>query len=144
MTAFADSSALVKLYVDEDGHTAMRRQRDLVIAEPAGVEVPSAFWRKHRIGELDAQDAQVLSAEFRADLFGTTTDDPRFVVVATTGVVLREAADLVARHPLRAYDAVQLSCAISVRRVEPDCGTLFTYDAGLGRAAAYEGFTVRP
>ncbi len=144
MTAFADSSALVKLYVDEAGHTLMRRQRDLVIAELAGVEVPSALWRKHRMGEIDVQDARLLDAEFRADLFGTVTEDPRFVVVATTGAVLHEAADLVARHPLRAYDAVQLSCAINARRVEPDCRTLFCYDKVLGRAAAYEGFTVRP
>lgn len=144
MTAFADSSALVKLYVDETGHAKVRRLHELVVAEIAGVEVPAAFWRKHRLGELGAQDAQVLTADFAADLYGTPTEDPRFVVVSTSGTVLRDAAGLVARHPLRACDAVQLSCALNVRSVEPSCTTLVTFDVGLGKAAAAEGFTVVP
>lgn len=144
MTAFADSSALVKLYVDEAGHRGVRRLRDLVVAEIAAVEVPAAFWRKHRMDELSAQDAQVLAAEFAADLYGTTTVGPRFAAVAVTGSVLRDAADLVARHPLRGYDAVQLSCALNARRVEPSCTRFATFDAGLAAAAAAEGLTVLP
>lgn len=142
MTAFADSSAIVKLYVDEPGHASVRRRRDLVVSELAGVEVPAAFWRKHRAGELAASDAQILTAAFQADLFGTATEDPRFVVMTARGAVLREAAALVARHPLRAYDAVQLSCALHVRRAEPACSTMLTFDAGLARAAAAEGLTL--
>lgn len=144
MTAFADSSALVKLYVDEPGRAAVRRRRNLVVAEIAGVEVPAAFWRKHRIGDIAAADAQVLTAAFHADLFGTPHEEPRFVTVSSAGSVLRQAADLVARHPLRGYGAVQLASAIAVRRVDSSCSTLLTFDAGLGRAASAEGFEVMP
>jgi predicted nucleic acid-binding protein len=144
VTAFADSSALVKLYVDEADHAKVRRQCDLVVAEIVGVEVPAAFWRKHRTGELDASDARILTAAFHADLFGTATEDPRFVVVSASARVLRDAADLVARHPLRAYEAVQLSCALHVQRAEPSCSTMLTFDAGLARAAAAEGLAVVP
>ena len=50
---FADSSALVKLYADEPGHEQVRQPMHLVVAQLARVEVPSAIWRKQRLGELD-------------------------------------------------------------------------------------------
>ena len=40
----------------------------------------------------------------------------RFVVIALSGEVLEEAADLTQRHPLKAYDAVQLAVALRQNR----------------------------
>ena len=65
MTVFADSSALVKLYVPEAGHIAVRSITDpIVIADLARVEVPAAFWGKVRTGELALDDADVLISAF--------------------------------------------------------------------------------
>ncbi|MGH3855031.1 MAG: type II toxin-antitoxin system VapC family toxin [Pseudonocardiaceae bacterium] len=57
MIAFADSSALVKLYADEQDHQVVRGLGSLVVSALARVEVPAAIWRKHRMGELDPVDA---------------------------------------------------------------------------------------
>ena len=61
---FADSSALVKLYVDEPGSTAIRRHERrsrFIVSGLARVEVPAALWRKVRTGELDPSDARLLT-----------------------------------------------------------------------------------
>ncbi len=57
VSVFADSSALVKLYVAEFGHEAVRAGAGpgpLVIATIARAEVPAALWGKSRTGELSA------------------------------------------------------------------------------------------
>lgn len=141
---FADSSAIVKLYVDENGHQAIRALEAVVVAQVARVEVPAAFWRKHRLGELDAEDARVLTSDFEADFYGTSDEGPRFAVVLATNGVLEEAARLCARFPLRAYDAVQLASALAVRAVEPEIAGMAVFDTTLGAAAAAEGLAVVP
>jgi uncharacterized protein len=85
VSTFADSSALVKLYADEDGHEHIRELVSVAVAQLARVEVPAALWRKQRMGELPAEDARLLTADFEADYFGTDTEPPRFAAVAATG-----------------------------------------------------------
>lgn len=116
----------------------------MAVAQVARVEVPAALWRKQRIGELGAEAAAVLTAEFEADYFGTDNEPPRFVTVATTARILDEAARLCATHGLRAYDAVQLASALATRAVDPGCGTIAVFDSSLRAAAAAEGFELVP
>lgn len=141
MTVFADSSALVKLYVPEAGHIAVRSITDpIVIADLARVEVPAAFWGKVRTGELALDDADVLITAFEFDYHGDATTDPIFAVVAHSGATLIDAARHAARHQLRAYDAVQLACAIAARRADPSIHTIAVFDKHLRNAAVAEGF----
>jgi predicted nucleic acid-binding protein len=72
LSAFAGSSALVKLYADEAGHEQVRSLVSIAVAQLARVEVPAALWRKQRMGELSAGDARLLTADFEADYFGPT------------------------------------------------------------------------
>ncbi len=144
MIVFADSSALVKLYVDEEGHEAARVLSGITVCAVARVEVPAAFWRKHRLGELDAVDAGVLTSAFEADYYGTSTEAPRFVVVPVTPAMLDTAAGLCARYPLRGFDAIHLACALAVRRVDAGVSTIAVYDRTLRAAAAAEGLAVLP
>jgi predicted nucleic acid-binding protein len=144
VTVFADSSALVKLYADEPGHEQVRALSHLVVAQLARVEVPSAIWRKQRLGELDAEAARVLTAAFEADWFGTEEGSPRFIPVAATVAVTEEAAQLCAVHGLRAYDAVQLASALGARAAVPECRTVVAFDRRLRSAAAAEGFSLMP
>lgn len=144
MSVFADSSALVKLYADEPGHERIRLLDLLVVSHLARVEVLAALWRKHRIGEISTTTTQVLVAEFEADFFGTAREEPRFLTVAVTPVVLDEAAKLVPVHGLRAYDAVQLASGLAARAAEPACDTFAAADADLRRAAGREGFELVP
>ena len=135
MTAFADASAVVKRYADEDGADVVRAQHLLVISQLALVEVPAALWRKHRLDELTADDARVLTDALRTDVAAG-----HLIVAAITGDVITDAAGLVAVHALRAYDAVQLATARAVRAADPACTTFACFDAQLARAAAAEGF----
>lgn len=144
MTVFADSSAIVKLYVDEDGHEEVRARPLLAVGQIARVEVPAAFWRKARLGELGAVDASVLVSDFEADYYGTSEEAPRFVVVAVTADILDDAATLCARHPLRGFDAVQLASALAVQQVDAGVTTMAVYDVSLRAAAAAEGLAVSP
>lgn len=134
----------MKLYADEDGHEQVRGMVSIAVAQLARVEVPAALWRKQRMGELPANDARLLTADFEADYFGTGSEPPRFAAVVATGSLLDEAARLCATHGLRAYDAVQLSSALAVRRVDGSCGKFAAFDRPLRIAAATEGFEVVP
>lgn len=135
MIAFCDSSALVKRYVDEVHADHIRSLEAIAASDLALVEVPAALWRKVRMGALAGADAQLLVRRFRDDCLGERRS---VALIAVTPAILDLGARLVARHPLRAYDAVQLASAIATARV--DRGLRFAcFDTTLSEAAAAEG-----
>lgn len=136
MTAFADSSALVKLYADEADADVVRAHGTFVVSALARVEVVAALSRKERAQELSADDAGVLIAAFEADWHD---EHSPFVPVLAGERVLEEAAALSRRHGLRAYDAVQLGSAISARAAGVDVDDFLCFDVELVAAAAREG-----
>lgn len=142
MTTFADSSVIVKLYVPEAGHEQVRRlEQPLVISGLAVVEVAGALWRKQRIGELDPADAALLVRAFTAECAEPGETSP-FVTVAVTPAVLRHAARLVALHPLRAYDSVQLASALATQQALGEPLAFAAADRALNAAAAAEGLVL--
>ncbi len=110
----------------------------------ARVEVPSALWRKYRLGELAADDAAVLVEQFEWDWFGEPAREPVFAVLAVSAEILEEAARSVARHPLRALDAVQLASALVARVADSSLTGFACFDESLADAARAEGFTRLP
>jgi predicted nucleic acid-binding protein len=143
-TAFADSSALVKRYADEDSADVVRGLGLLVVSALARVEVPAALWRKHRVGELAAEDASVLVAAFEAEWFPAADEEPRFHIVGVTPSILDDAARLAAAHGLRAYDAVQLASAVATRAAVPEGIVFAAFDRELRAAAAAEALRLVP
>jgi predicted nucleic acid-binding protein len=145
VTTFCDASAIVKQYVPEPGAETMTAlDGRLIVSDLSAVEVPSAIWRKQRMGELAPEDASVLLAAFGHDLCGGTYEAPRYAAVSLGSEVLRRAADLLPRHELRPSDAIQLASAIVARGSLEFCDTFATFDRRLGIAAAAEGFSVIP
>lgn len=134
----------MKLYADEAEHAAVRELEALVVSAIAAVEVPAAIWRKQRLGELSPEDAALLVRAFSADFHGTGSEPPRFAAVAIGMPILSRAATLVAAHALRAYDAVQLACALAARAADAECRGFACFDRALRGAAAAEGFTPLP
>ena len=138
MTAFLDSSALVKRYADEpESHLTQGMPEPVFASDLATVEVPAAFWRKHRVGEISASDAQIMCRRFLADV-SVSSPDRNTVLMRVSEDILLEAIDLVARHPLRAYDAVQLASALAASRLMGGC-SFGCFDRQLSTAAAIEG-----
>lgn len=144
MSVFADSSALVKLYVPEEGHERIRALRSLVVSQTACVEVPAALWRKCRMGAVSHADARLLISGFEADYHGSAARPPRFHVVPTSDLIFDLAARLTGVHGLRAYDAVQLATAQLAKSADPTCDRFAAFDKDLRHAAAGEGFYLTP
>lgn len=140
MTVFADSSALVKLYSDEADADLVRTQPVLVVSSIARVEVAAALWRKSRSGALSAQDAGLLADAFADDWHA----GERLITIAVRPPVLERAAGLCAVHGLRAYDAVQLGCALAARAADPQVEAFLGFDRRLQQAAAREGMRTPP
>lgn len=143
MTWVADSSAVVKLYAEEDGSDVVAAVRGLVVSAVTRVEVVAALWRQASTGELSTDDAALLARDFAADWSGVGLREPRFTVVELTAQLLERAVGVVPAHRLRAYDAVVLATALAVRALEPGTG-LMVYDGRLREAALREGLRVAP
>jgi uncharacterized protein len=144
IVAFADSSALVKLYADEPGAEVVRALSVLTVSQLARVVVPAALWRKHRIGELSDTDTALLVAAFEADFYGADGEPARFPVTDITAAVLDDAAVLVGTHGLRAYDSVQLASARRVHKALDESLVFVAFDKSLRRAAVREGLDLAP
>lgn len=144
---FIDTSALVRRY-DRTEPGAGRVQaicrpsasNTLIISRITPVEVASALARKTREGVLDADRQTVLWRSFlthwRRQYHAVTVDDQ----------VLREAQRLVLAHSLRAYDAVQVACAVRVGRIiaggTGDPLRFLTADRAQAHTARAEGLDV--
>jgi hypothetical protein len=138
---FWDSSALVTLHVAQDS-TALTRA--LYVADPdvvawtlSDVEMHSALRRLEREGLLVGNS--LVQAIRRLDLLWET-----LAQVPQTSAVKSRAKRLLANHPLRAADALQLAAALVACRDEPVGNTFISLDNRLCTAAAREGFTVLP
>jgi uncharacterized protein len=111
---FLDSSALVKRNVEERGSawiqtlTEPKARHKLIIARVTWVEVLSAFARRQREGTFVSADAAKALQSFHFDL------DHQYQVVEIERTLIESAGQLVGKHPLRAYDAVQLAAALRI------------------------------
>lgn len=115
---YFDSSALVKYYIMEQGsrwvrgliEAAKEPLPSLVSSKLSVVETTSAFFKRRRQGLISESLKQRLLSRFLHDT------QYRYFLTAPTDEVLNLAIDLLQRHPLRAYDAVQLATALVVNR----------------------------
>lgn len=139
MIEFLDASALVKRYLSEAGSSTIaalfRRKARIAVAGVTAVEVAAALQRRARAGDLTAADARRHAQQLRVD-------QETMLVIEVRGVVLELAAGLVAAHPLRAYDAIQLASALRLRRTSGVALRFACADTQLNRAAKAEGLRV--
>ena len=134
----------MKLYADEDGHEMVRQLEVLVVSHLARVEVPAALWRKQRLGELEAEDAQVLTSEFEADWFCTGEEPPRFAAVVLASKLLDQAAQLCASHRLARTTPCTYRVPSPARSADESWRSFAAFDEPLRAAAAAEGFDLVP
>lgn len=136
MRLYLDTSALVKLYVDEEGAPTVRRAVDeaelIATSSIAYVEARAAFARRYWERGLTAGAHRSLIRDFDQDW-------SRYLAVEVAAPVIREAARLAESHRLRAYDAVHLASARAVSGRVASPFIFASWDAALERAAAREG-----
>ena len=138
---FWDSSALMSLLVSEpaSGVVArlLRADPEIIVAWTATIECAAACVRKHR--ERAASSAQLAGALARLrDLSG-------YWNVAEPTMALRSIAEkIVARHALRAGDAIQLASATVAAEGGEEPLEFVCFDTRLALAATTEGLRVVP
>jgi predicted nucleic acid-binding protein len=135
---FWDSSAIVPLIVEEASSSAcrglLRTDRVIAVWALSRVEVLSAIWREVRSGAMDR--AAAMQAGKRLDALSAAWTEVDGIVV-----VRARAERLVAVHPLRAPDALQLAAALVLSRERPRW-QFVTGDRDLASVAELEGFDV--
>jgi predicted nucleic acid-binding protein len=133
---FIDTSALVKLYHQEQGSEmveglAADHTIRLWLSDLARVEFHSVLVRKVREGELAEATLQIVWECFQEDLRS------RFHIVQLTEDIIEQAISLLLEHgkrrPLRSLDALQIA---SARAVEDNGLTFVTADRQLFTAAS--------
>ena len=136
--AFWDSSALLKLLVEEQGTNLAAALWDestgAVASRLIVPEVSAALAEALRAGRIDGARAQVARREWRRYLAALD-------VVELTAQIADRAAILAAAHPLSGADAVQLATAVVL---EGSDFVVVTWDRRLAAAASAEGLNVVP
>ncbi len=132
----------MKLYVREPGTEQMMRLASpssghtLAILGLTRVEFRAAVRQRERTGDVAHEIAEALIARMEQHL------QSLYLVQPVTEAVIEEAAALLDRHPLRAYDAVQLAGCLSLRSRLSERPAFGCSDHQLLRAAEQEGLTV--
>jgi len=138
LIVYFDSSALVKLVLEEDGSDLARdlwkSASDRVASQVTYPEVRAALAAATRAGRIDAEalDTAVANLEdARRALYALDVD----------AMVAQRAGDLAERHDLRGYDAVHLASMVSIDAPRVVVGT---WDKRLALAASRCGLGVVP
>jgi len=138
---FWDSSALVPTLVPETRSATiaslLASERRLTLWWASPVECRSALHRQHRDDAISAR----LFNEALVRLKGIVEDAD---FIAPTSAVRERAGRLVAAHPLRAGDALQLAAALVWCNETPEEDVFVCLDERLRDAARREGFAVLP
>jgi len=138
---FWDSSAVVPLLLPESRSETLTRalaaDRDVTLWWGTPVECLSATYRRHRETSLPPAAITMVIDRLRALVEDADT-------VAPTDDVRRRAGRLVAAHPLRAGDALQLAAALAWCEEQPTGEGFVCLDDRLRDAARREGFNVLP
>lgn len=141
MRLYLDTSALVKLYVEEEGSSMVRQWVDdadtVATSIIAFVEARAAFARRRREKRISSAAHARLVRDFEAD-WG------RYLVLEAREPLIRRAGKLTEIHPLRAYDAIHLASAKILREKLAEPVSFTSWGARLVAAARKEGLEVIP
>ena len=141
-TYYFDSSAFLKLYIQEEGSSRMvalaeglDRHRKIIL-DITIVESHSALRRRQRTGEISLAEADSMLDRIQENA------ESQYRMETSTPEILEEAARLIDLYPLRTYDAVQLAGCLAVRRSAPSPITFVCADFRLCAAANLEGLVI--
>ncbi|MFC4486030.1 type II toxin-antitoxin system VapC family toxin [Tepidiphilus baoligensis] len=136
MILFCDTSALVKLYVEEVGSAemlaAVARARMVAVVRIAWAEIMAALARRVRERPIDAAAIDTVRARLRDDW-------TNYAIVEVTQSLVELAGTFADAFALRGYDSVQLASARTVQQATRDELRFACFDARLTQAAMLLG-----
>lgn len=142
MISYFDTSALVKLYVDEEGSKLaadyVRKSLAVATSKVAYAEARAAFARAWREGVLDNQAYQHVVANFKEDW-------PAYFALEISDAVLQRVDALADKYPLRGFDLLHLASSIVLsRRLKGEKLLVACWDARLWDVYLQEEFSLIP
>ncbi len=133
MILYLDTSALVKLYVDEEGSALVRAAvadaRVVGTCHVAYVELRAAMARRHREGAIEP-------GPYRRALRDVETDWQQIFLTVVSSQLVRDAGDVAERYRLRAYDALHLASCLTLQIKAREPVTFACWDKSLVDAAS--------
>ncbi len=113
MILYLDTSALVKLYVQEEGSAVVReevaRAVAVAVSRIAYAEARAAFARRAREGALSPEDLRRVVIAFNADW-------ETVLCIELTEGISRQAGELAETMALRGFDSLHLASAVALQR----------------------------
>ena len=141
MNIYLDTSALVKLYIEEDGSDIVNDHTDkatiVSTSRIAYAEVLSAFVRCRDEKVLSKKDYDKCISCFKFDW------EMYFVIEASEKVV-EIAGSLIESHSIRGFDSIHLASAMVLRKEINQSIDFMCWDNRLLKAAKKEGFKTWP
>ncbi|HEX5482652.1 MAG TPA: type II toxin-antitoxin system VapC family toxin [Terriglobia bacterium] len=141
MILYLDTSALVKLYAEEEGSERVRegiRVSDLIATSLLSyAETRSALARKSRSREISRAAFTKCKRDFDRDWL-------RLHRLPVDELLVRKAGELAEQHALRALDALHLAAADSLQAALRVAVTFACFDGALNGAAEARGFALLP
>ena len=141
MMLYLDTSALVKLYVDEP----MSRELAAAVDEAEAVATSLLAYAESRAAFARARREVRLSAQAYRHIVDAFVEDwSRYIAVEVTDRLVKSAGDLAAHRALRGYDALHLASALSLRERISSGITFLAFDRELLVAARREALRIHP
>lgn len=141
MMLYVDTSALVKLYVEEplsqELSYAVDEAEAVATSLLAYTEAMAAFARARREVRLSPQ-------EYRRVVDAFEEDWSRYITVEVTDRLVKTAGHLAASRALRGYDALHLASALTLRERVPSSMMFVAFDRALSAAAKRESLRIHP
>jgi len=138
MILFCDTSALIKLYIVEDGSDALKTQLSSVeavaVCRIAWAEAHAALSRRAREVPKDALTIEQAKAALKADW-------PHFVVLEIDQPLVERAGEYADTFALRGYDSIQLAAAFETGRISQLPIFFACFDTRLNKAAKLLGMS---
>ena len=137
MIRFFDTSALAKRYIAESGSALVRatlRAHPVSVARITYAELAASIARAWRLNAITEAQRDAILARLASDF-------SRLNIVEIRAALVGLVPELVVRHPLRGYDAVQLATALTVHASGQPV-EFWSADAALCQAAATEGLRI--
>lgn len=138
MILFCDTSALIKLYIDEDGSNELKIQLQeseaVAVCRIAWAEAYAALSRRARELPADVDNIEQAKVALAADW-------PHFVVLEINQPLVERAGEYADTFALRGYDSIQLAAAFEAGSVSQTPIFFACFDSRLNKAAKLLGMS---
>jgi uncharacterized protein len=136
---YCDTSALLKLYVEEDFSHAVQALAEsaatIAVCRNAWAEAMAVLARRVRETPTDANAIEAVRMALR-------TDWPNYAIIEVTQSLVELAGDYADTFALRGYDSVQLAAARTLQEAASEPLHFACFDGRLNKAANVLGMLI--